>query len=132
MILTVFASNNIEAWSANALLGYGLSMGVVLALILSSQRWLLWYISGGIVYWLSVEGIYSLLLNLLTLSEWHSYVAAMGISWLPIFGWITYRVLRYDTVSPVAEQQRELESTYDSRYIEHTPVYDADFQPRFR
>ncbi|MDE0490939.1 hypothetical protein NK638_05225 [Psychrobacter sp. A3] len=82
-------------------------------------------------YWLAVEAVQSLLVSrpaLLALSEWHSYVIAMGISWLPLAGWVLYRAIRYDDVSQSVQQQRELQA---ARYIEHTPVYDDDYQPRF-
>lgn len=104
-------------------------MGLVLALALSAQRWLLWYLFGGMAYWLAVEAIHSLLSYWSVLSEWHNYVIAMGISWLPLIGWVLYRALRYEDVSRTVHQQRELQAT---RYIEHTPVYDDDYQPRFQ
>ncbi|WP_321154742.1 AciT family ciprofloxacin tolerance protein [Psychrobacter sp. LV10R520-6] len=133
MFSTVFSMVGISTldlgtWSAGALLGYGLLAGSIAALALSSQRWLLWYLFGGMVYWVAVEVIQSLLLHWFVLSEWHSYVAAMGISWLPLGAWVLYRALRYDDLSQSVQQQRELEA---ARYIEHTPVYDADYQPRF-
>ena len=53
----------------------------------------------------------------------------MGIAWIPLAAWILYRALRYDDVSQTVSQQRELEA---ARYIEHTPVYDDNYQPRFR
>jgi len=119
---------DLGTWSAGVLLGYGLLAGLIAVLALSSQRWLLWYLFGGMAYWITVEVIQSLLLNWFLLSEWHSYVAAMGISWLPLGAWVLYRALRYDDVSQSVQQQRELVA---SRYIEHTPVYDDDYQPRF-
>lgn len=133
MLVTIFSMVGISTldlgtWSVGAMLGYGLLAGLIAALALSSQRWLLWYLFGGMAYWVAVEVIQSVLLNWLVLSEWHSYVTAMGISWLPLGGWVLYRALRYDDVSQSVQQQRELEA---ARYIEHTPVYDDDYQPRF-
>jgi hypothetical protein len=132
MLLTIFAVIGIETWSTAALLGYSLLAGLILALALSSQRWLLWYLFGGMAYWLAVEGIQSLVAGrpmLSELSELHSYIIAMGISWLPLAGWVLYRALRYEDVSQSVQQQRKLEA---ARYIEHTPVYDDDdYQPRF-
>ena len=128
MLLTIFSTFASETWSAGAILGAGLLMGLVLALALSAQRWLLWYLFGGMAYWLAVEAIYSLLSYWSVLSEWHNYVVAMGISWLPLIGWVLYRALRYEDVSRTVHQQRELQA---ARYIEHTPVYDDDYQPRF-
>ncbi|MDE4455961.1 hypothetical protein EPB74_11925 [Psychrobacter sp. DAB_AL62B] len=125
MILSTFGS---EPWSTSAILGYGLLIGSVVALALSSQRWLLWYLFGGMLYWLAVEVIDSLLTHWFVLSEWHNYVVAMGISWLPLGAWVLYRALRYEDVSQSIKKQRELEA---ARYIEHTPVYDDDYQPRF-
>lgn len=129
MLLTIFSTFASETWGVGAILGTGLLMGLVLALALSAQRWLLWYLFGGMAYWLAVEAIYSLLSYWSVLSEWHNYVVAMGISWLPLIGWVLYRALRYEDVSRTVHQQRELQA---ARYIEHTPVYDDDYQPRFQ
>ena len=129
MLLTIFSTFASETWGAGAILGTGLLMGLVLALALSAQRWLLWYLFGGMAYWLAVEAIYSLLSYWSVLSEWHNYVVAMGIRWLPLIGWVLYRALRYEDVSRTVHQQRELQA---ARYIEHTPVYDDDYQPRFQ
>lgn len=131
MLLTIFSFIGIATWSGAAILGYGGLVSLIVALALSSQRWLLWYLFGGMAYWLGVEVIQSTLLNfsmLAKLSEWHSYVIAMGISWIPLVGWVVYRALRYEDVSRTLEQQRALEA---ARYKEHTPVYDDDYQPRF-
>lgn len=128
MFMTIFSMFGIDTWSVGALLGYGLLVGLIVGLACSPQRWLLGYLFGGMVYWLAVEFMQSVLLHWFMLSEWHSYVAAMGISWLPLGGWVLYRAMRYDDVSQTVQQQRELEA---SRYIEHTPVYDDDYQPRF-
>ncbi|MDN3398159.1 hypothetical protein QL919_05405 [Psychrobacter sp. APC 3426] len=129
--MTIFSFIGLDTWSNAALLGYGLLAGLIVALAFSSQRWLLIYLFGGMAYWLAVEGIQSVISSrpmLAELSEWHSYVVAMGISWLPLVGWVLYRALRYEDVSQAVQQQRELEA---ARYIEHTPVYDDDYQPRF-
>ncbi|GAF57867.1 hypothetical protein JCM18902_612 [Psychrobacter sp. JCM 18902] len=131
MLLTIFSVIGIETWSTAALFGYSLLAGLILALALSSQRWLLWYLFGGMAYWLAVETIQSIVAGrpmLSELSEWHSYIIAMGISWLPLACWVLYRALRYEDVSQSVQQQRQLEA---ARYIEHTPVYDDDYQPRF-
>ena len=129
MLLTIFSIFASMTWGAGAILGTGLLLGLVLALALSSQRWLLWYLFGGMAYWLAVETIHSLLTYWLVLSEWHNYVVAMGISWLPLIAWVLYRALRYEDVSRTVHEQRELQA---ARYIEHTPVYDDDYQPRFQ
>lgn len=128
MLLTIFSTFGSEPWSMSAILGYGLLIISVVALALSSQRWLLWYLFGGMAYWLAVEVIDSLLTYWFMLSEWDNYVVAMGISWLPLGAWVLYRALRYEDVSQKMHKQRELHA---ARYIEHTPVYDDDYQPRF-
>lgn len=131
MLLTMFSFIGVATWSSTALLGYGGLLSLIVALALSSQRWLLWYLFGGMAYWLVVEGIQSMLSSrpmLTELSEWHSYVIAMGISWVPLAGWVLYRALRYEDLSHAVQQQRALEA---ARYKEHTPVYDDDYQPRF-
>ena len=129
MLLTIFSTFASETWGAGAILGTGLLLGLLLAIALSSQRWLLWYLFGGMAYWLAVEAIHSLLSYWLVLSEWHNYVVAMGISWLSLIAWVLYRALRYEDVSRTVHEQRELQA---ARYIEHTPVYDDDYQPRFQ
>lgn len=131
MLLTVLSFIGIDAWSHTMLLGYGFLAGLVIALAVSSQRWLLLYLFGGMAYWLAVEVIQYTLSSrpmFAELSEWHSYVIAMGISWLPLAAWVLYRALRYDDLSQSVQQQRALEA---ARYIEHTPVYDDDYRPRF-
>lgn len=130
MLSLIFSVATAEtaAVSTSAVLGYGILAIMIVAITLSSQRWLLWYVAGGIIYWLVVEGIHSGLMLWSSLSDWHSYVAAMGISWLPLFAWVLYRALRYDDVSPRMEQERAQAA---ARYVEHSPIYD-DYQPRFR
>ena len=128
MFLTIFSIVGIDTWGSGALIGYGLLVGFIIAIALSSQRWLLWYVLGGMVYWLSVEALHNMLVNGFGLSDWHSYVAAMAISWLPLAGWVLYRALRYEDVSRTVQQERELAA---ARYIEHSPIYDDNYQPRF-
>lgn len=128
MLLTLFSTFGSEALSTTSIVGYGLLLSTVVTVALSSQRWLLWYLFGGMAYWLSVEVIHNLLTHWFLLSEWHNYVVAMGISWLPLCAWVLYRALRYENVSRSMLKARELEA---ARYIEHTPVYDDDYQPRF-
>ena len=105
MFATVFSIVSIETLNSSALLGLGLIAGLVLALAVSAQRWLLWYLLGGMGYWLSVEVIHFSLSQWFVLSEWHSYVAAMGISWLPLVAWVLYRALRYEDVSQTVQQR---------------------------
>ena len=128
MLLIIFSTFASKALSTSAIIGYGLFLSVVVAIAVSSQRWLLLYLFGGMAYWLAVEIIHSLLTHWFVLSQWHNYVIAMGISWLPLGGWVLYRALRYGDVSRSMIQERELQA---ARYIEHTPVYDDDYQPRF-
>lgn len=126
--MLILSVAGIEMLSGGMLLGYGALGGFIMALILSSRRRLLRYVVGALVYWLAVALIYNILLKWLMLSEWHSYVTAMGISWLPLFAWVVYRAMRYDNVSQAMQQQNELAA---ARYVEHTPIYGDDFQPRF-
>ncbi|HSP84297.1 MAG TPA: AciT family ciprofloxacin tolerance protein [Psychrobacter sp.] len=128
MLLTIFSTFGSEALSTSAILGYGLFLSAIVFIALSAQRWLLWYLFGGMGYWLAVEIIHSLVSHWFILSEWHNYVVAMGISWLPLGAWVLYRALRYEDVSRRMIQERERQA---ARYIEHTPVYDDDYQPRF-
>ncbi len=129
MFLTLLSSSIFTgSTSSGALLGYGILAILISVIALSSQRWLLWYVLGGVIYWLAVESIHSMLMSWTQLSDWNGYVAAMGISWLPLFAWVLYRAVRYDDVSHNIQQQRELAA---SKYIEHSPIYDDDYTPRF-
>ncbi len=128
MLLTIFSIIGTDAWSSSALLGCVILLAVIAVIALSSQRWLLWYVLGGIIYFLSVEVTHNLILNWFALSDWHSYVAALAISWLPLAAWVLYRALRYDDVSQALQQERKRAA---ARYIEHTPIYDDNYQPRF-
>ncbi len=128
LLSSVLSSVAISSLSGGAILGYGILASLIVAIALSSQRWLLWYVLGGVIYWLAVEIIQSLLIGWTSLSEWHTYVTAMGISWLPLFAWILYRALRYEDVSTSLQQRRAHEA---ERYIEHSPIYDDDYTPRF-
>lgn len=128
LLSSVLSSVAIGSLSGGAVLGYGILASLIVAIALSSQRWLLWYVLGGVIYWLAVETIQSLLIGWTSLSEWHSYVTAMGISWLPLFAWILYRALRYEDVSISVQQRRTNEA---ERYVEHSPIYDDDYTPRF-
>ncbi len=132
MLSPIFSIANVEAatvtMSTSAILSYSILAIMIVSITLSSERWLLWYVAGGGAYWLVIESIHSGLMLWSSLSDWHSYVAAMGISWLPLFAWVLYRALRYEDVSPRMEQERALAA---ARYIEHSPIYD-DYQPRFR
>lgn len=132
MLLTIFASIGVDTGSHATWLVYGLLSILIVALALSPQRWLLLYLFGGMFYWMGVEVVQSILSGrsiLTELSEWHRYMIAMIINWLPLAGWVLYRALCYEDVSQSVSQQRELQA---ARYVEHTPVYDDDYHPRFR
>ena len=129
MLSTIFSILGTNVLSSSALFALGLIVLLVVALAFSVHRWLLSYLFGGMVYWLTVELIQSITSNWFELSEWHSYLVAMGISWLPLGIWVLYRALRYEDVSSTLQQQREQAA---ARYIEHSPVYDDDYTPRFQ
>lgn len=133
MLLAVFSVASVEALSiplsTSALLGYSLLASLIVVILLSSQRWLLWYVFGGIAYWSAIELIHSGLMIWSALDEWHGYVAAMGLSWLPLFAWVLYRALRYEDISKALAEERALAA---ARYVEHSPIYDDDYRPRFQ
>ncbi|MGP4714339.1 MULTISPECIES: AciT family ciprofloxacin tolerance protein [unclassified Psychrobacter] len=128
MLLTIFSFDALSI-NSTTILGLSLLAGLVVVLALSSQRWLLWYLLGGMGYWLTVEAISGLVSSWFVLTEWHSYVLAMGISWVPLGLWVLYRAIRYEDVSTALQEQRELKA---ARYVEHSPVYDDDYTPRFQ
>ena len=165
MIVAILLSNDIHisALSTNALFGCGVVSGLLLAFILSVQRWL-WWVVGAFLYWLSVDILQQWLSRWLPLTDWECYVLAMGLCWLPFALWISYRILRYGGVSQVSVvevidvkatdaqsknvQYKDVQSkkikpsginndegfgsTHINNNIEHSPVYDEDFEPRFR
>ena len=165
MIVAILVSNNIDisALSTSALFGCGVVSGFLLALVLSAQRWL-WWLVGAVLYWLSVDILHQWLSSWLPLTDWECYVLAMGLCWLPFALWISYRILRYGSVShinvvkDIEVKNIEVEATdvqfkdlqskkikpsgvnndngigsnHINNGIEHSPVYDADFKPRFR
>ena len=160
MIVAILVSGDISALSTGALFGCGVVSGFLLALTLSAQRWL-WWVVGAVLYWLSVDMLYQWLSIWLPLTNWECYVLAMGLCWLPFALWISYRILRYGSVSHIKTvevktlnikiisvkskdinhssigdsgmKHRDTKHTRNSyNCIEHSPVYNEDFQPRFR
>lgn len=128
MFSTVLSTIGTDIWGSSALLGGIILLAVSAVIAVSSQRWLLWYVVGGIAYFIAVEMTHNLILSWFAFSDWHSYVAALAISWLPLATWVLYRALRYDDVSDALQREREQAK---ARYIEHTPIYDDHYQPRF-
>lgn len=118
-----------SGFSATTLIGFALLAIGVIATALSSQRYLLLYGLGGMLYWLVIEALQSAITFMLPLSSWHGYVAALGLSWLPVCGWVIARALRSDTITLSLSQKRKASSK--RQYIEHTPVYDQ-YEPRFQ
>ena len=160
MIVAILVSSDISALSTGALFSCGVVSGFLLALTLSAQRWL-WWVIGAILYWLSVDLLYQWLSSWLPLTNWECYVLAMGLCWLPFALWISYRIFRYGSVSHIKTVEvktlnikiisvkskdinhsniddsgmkyRDTKHTRNSyNCIEHSPVYNEDFQPRFR
>ncbi|MDO5768972.1 MAG: hypothetical protein Q4P13_05660 [Psychrobacter sp.] len=113
--------------STTTLIGFALLTIGVIATALSSQRSLLLYGIGGMVYWLVIEALQSAITSVLPLSSWHGYVAAMGLSWLPVCGWVVARALRSDTITLSSKRK----TAAKPQYIEHTPVYDQ-YEPKFQ
>lgn len=126
MLLTVLSSADVGRWSGSTLFGFGLLIGLMVALAVSSQRWLMRYVLGAMAYWFIVELLHSVMRRWLSLSDWHSYVTAIGVSWLPLFGWVLYRALRFEDVSAAVAQERKRAA---ARYVEHSPIYD-EYTPR--
>lgn len=134
MLLTVFlsADTDMGMWRGAVLFGAGILMGFSLAIALSMQHWLGRYLLGALLFLLSVVLVHSLLRSYLAVTQWHSYVIALGISWLPLYIWVLYRALCYEDVSQTVAQKRAIAAAKAAAtYVEHSPVYDDDFQPRF-
>lgn len=98
MIVTVLMNSDATALSTSALFGCGMVSGFLLALVVSVQRWL-WWVVGAALCWFSVDLLYQWLSSWLPLTDWECYVVALGLCWLPFATWISYRILRYGSVS---------------------------------
>ncbi len=121
------------SWST---LGYILVAVGLIATLLSSHRYLLVYLLAGMAYWLLVEGLQFVISHAIAISSWHSYLAALAITWfIPSL----FLVYRYGMRRPSADTptkprwstvwQRKSAADRDN-YIEHTPIYN-NYKPRF-
>jgi len=109
--------------STQTIFGLGIAVGLLTALAISAKRWLLGYLIGGLIYWGVIDGLHHWLTQQFLVSDWHGFVIAFALSLLPLFFWVSYRVLRYDMLN--CQKQKPA-------LTEHSPVYDSGFQPRFR
>lgn len=127
MMLTLLP---ISAAQATPVMGFGIGVitGLITALALSQKRWLLTYLGGGMLYWFAIHLLHHKLCNWFGISDWHGYVVALGLSWLPLFIWISYRLWRYDSLTV----NKPSVASKDLSCREHSPIYDDKFQPRFR
>lgn len=127
MMLTLLPAIAAQA-TPTVVFGAGLATGLLTALAISQKRWLLTYLGGGMLYWFAIHELHHKLCDWFGISDWHGYVLALALSWLPLFIWIGYRLWRYDSVTCTKHYRRS--KSLSCR--EHSPVYDDKFQPRFR
>ncbi|WP_201533461.1 hypothetical protein [Psychrobacter ciconiae] len=127
MMLTLLPINVAQAAPAT-LFGVGVMTGLLTALAISQKRWILGYLVGGMGYWIAIHALHHKLCQLFSISDWHGYVMALGLSWLPLFIWIGYRIWRYDSITTT----NAYPTSTPPSCREHSPVYDDKFQPRFR
>ncbi|PNK60956.1 AciT family ciprofloxacin tolerance protein [Psychrobacter sp. FDAARGOS_221] len=157
-ILTIMATGHTGSSSAftGSTLGFVLLVIGLLATFLSGRRYLLSYLFAGMGYWVVVEGIQSILVNMTAMSRGYGYAAALVISWLAIAAFIGYRYKQYSAqqqvipvkrtgVEPLSRRSafklivnkvamlRKAAKTrkQQAKYIEHTPIYN-NYKPRFR
>lgn len=99
------------------LLGFAaLLMGVV-GTWMSPYRYLLTYLSAGMLYWLFIEGTALGLNALFEFTSINAYISAVGISMIGVFVWLA-------ATEPKRARRRAAER--EANFIEHTPVYDGD------
>lgn len=123
MMMIVWPALDVTLLSAQAVFGFGVASGLLLALAISAKRWLIGYLVAGLLYWFAMDGLQQWLTQRFLVSDWHGFVMAFAVSWLPLCLWAGYRVLRNDVLAAQSPKPR---------ISEHSPVYDDDFQPRFR
>lgn len=129
------------SWST---LGYMLlSVGIV-ATLLSGRRYLLGYLLSGMIYWIIIEGIQSIVVNSTSMSSGYGYLTAILLSLAVVGAYLGYRYKQF--VETLDTQKTGVESvgrrttsrsvatksrTPHEKYIEHTPIYN-NYKPRFR
>lgn len=129
------------SWST---LGYMLLAVGIVATYLSGRRYLLGYLLGGMGYWVIIEGIQSILVNVTSMSSGYGYFTAILLSLTLAGGYLGYRYKQF--VATLETQKRGVEpltkraatrkisansQTSKEKYIEHTPIYN-NYKPRFR
>lgn len=123
--------SSVISWST---LGLVLIAIGIFATLLSSHRYLLAYLLGGMGYWLVVEGIQSVVASTFTIDIWHSYVASLAITWFVPSLVLAYRYSRTPTHSGGAKGMKLKRGSkplaHSDNYIEHTPIYN-NYKPRF-
>ena len=131
------------SWST---LGYMLlSVGIV-ATFLSGRRYLLGYLLGGMGYWVIIEGMQSIVVNVTSMSSGYGYLTAILLSLAVVGSYLGYRYKQF--VETLDTQKTGVESLGrratsrsvvakakgripHEKYIEHTPIYN-NYKPRFR
>ncbi|WP_296402664.1 AciT family ciprofloxacin tolerance protein [Psychrobacter sp.] len=129
------------SWST---LGYMLLVVGIVATYLSGRRYLLGYLIGGMGYWIAIEGIQSIVVNVTSVSSGFGYLTAILISVAMLGAYLAYRYKQF--VDNLETQKSGVESlgrrtvsmsaaarvrTPRDKYIEHTPIYN-NYEPRFR
>ena len=129
-------------WST---LGYMLLAVGILATYLSGRRYLLGYLLGGMGYWVLIEGIQSIVVNVTSMSSGYGYLTAVLLTVAAASSYLGYRYRQF--VATMDTQKTGVESlshrraaplsaavktrTPKDKYIEHTPIYN-NYRPRFR
>lgn len=128
-------------WST---LGYMLLAVGILATYLSGRRYLLGYLLGGMGYWVLIEGIQSIVVNVTAMSSAYGYLTAILLSIAVAGSYLGYRYKQF--IATMETQKTGVESlshrkaplsvavkarTPKDKYIEHTPIYN-NYKPRFR
>ncbi|WP_019673525.1 AciT family ciprofloxacin tolerance protein [Psychrobacter lutiphocae] len=159
-ILTIMATSHTGSTSAFtwSTLGFVLLTIGLIATFFSDRRYLLGYLFAGMSYWIVIEGIQSILINITALSKGYSYVAALLITWVTLAAFIGYRYKQYAKqnratvkrgVEPLPPRRQVVHKVntaahkpvfmrnsakvrkQQDKYIEHTPIYN-NYKPRFR
>ena len=131
------------SWST---LGYMLLSVDIVATLLSGRRYLLGYLLSGMIYWIIIEGIQSIVVNSTSMSSGYGYLTAILLSLAVVGSYLGYRYKQF--VETLDTQKTGVESLGrraisrsvvvkakgripHEKYIEHTPIYN-NYKPRFR
>ena len=136
-----------DSTASNWLMSYGWLIGLIIigmiGLALTNYRYLLGYFALGMVYWLGIEALHWLVVNIMPdMGMTNSYVMAIGMSLLPILGLVIWQpkqlLMRKTTPQPSSHYTQqphrfgaghrpfvlEKDTDFNQHYIRHASITD--------